>query len=110
MSWTHRPEHFYRALLESFSFDLALTIDSIETNYPECPKRQCKLTEKSAGSLPLMGPNTCRCYRASLSKTEPKGQSALWGTAILAGKGLGIFENMGKIAGENIEAGELFSS
>ena len=34
--------------------------------------------------------------------------SALWGTAILAGKGLGIFENMGKTAGENIEAGELF--
>jgi xylulokinase len=104
--WTHRPEHFYRALLESFSFDLALTIDSIETNYPECPKRECKLTGGGASSrlwAQMLADVTGRPFQ-KLNRKD----SALWGTAILAGKGLGIFENMGKTAGENIEAGELF--
>ena len=34
-SWNHRKEHFYRALLEGFSYELALTLDSIKTMYPE---------------------------------------------------------------------------
>lgn len=32
-SYIHRPEHFYRALLESFCYDIALSIDSIEETY-----------------------------------------------------------------------------
>ena len=57
MDWTHRKEHFYRALLESFSFELALTIDSIERNYPEYQEKACKLIGRR-GQIRALGTNT----------------------------------------------------
>ena len=32
-TWNHHRGHFYRSLLESFSYDLALTLRSLEENY-----------------------------------------------------------------------------
>ncbi len=38
-SWNHRKEHFYRALLESYAYELAETIGSIRKMYPAYRKQ-----------------------------------------------------------------------
>ncbi|MFR8340565.1 MAG: xylulokinase [Eisenbergiella massiliensis] len=104
--WTHRKEHFYRALLESFSFELALTIDSIERNYPEYQKKACKLIGGGARSelwAQILADVTGRTFQ-----TVDREDNALWGTAILAGKGLGIFEKEDKIAARCIQTKKEF--
>ncbi|MBR6090497.1 MAG: hypothetical protein IKP86_11220, partial [Anaerolineaceae bacterium] len=50
-TWSHRKEHFYRALLEGFGYELALTLDSIKSMYQDWDRgSDIILTGGGAGS------------------------------------------------------------
>lgn len=86
--WTHQAEHFYRALLESYAYDLALTIDSVEEAYPELFTERLVMTGGGAKSplwaqmiADVTGKTVCRRH---------KNDASLWGAALLAQKGMGM--------------------
>lgn len=104
--WSHGPEHFYRSLLESFSYDFALAADRIAVLYPEYDLSGMKMTGGGAKSptwlqmnADVMGKSVYRLDRNDVS---------MWGAAILAGNAAGIFGDLKSTAREHVEAAECF--
>ena len=86
--WSSRTEHFYRALLESYTYDLALTIDSVEEAYPEISSELLVMTGGGAKSAlwaqmiaDVTGKTVCR---------KRENDAPLRGAVILAQKGMGM--------------------
>lgn len=103
-TWNHKKEHFYRALLESFAFDLALTTDSISQMYPEYSNPVIKVIGGGAGSktwLRILADVTERTFQR-LDRED----AALWGAVILAGNAVGVFPDMKKTAREHVSVKE----
>ncbi len=99
-TWSHKAEHFYRALLESFAFDLALTVDSVQEKYPEYAWDALKVIGGGARSgiwLQILADVTGKKF-LRLNRNDV----ALWGSALLAGSGLGIFDDLKGKAKEKI--------
>ena len=96
-TWSHRKEHFYRALLEGFAYELSLTLDSVKTMYPEWNRRSdIILTGGGAGS---------RVWAQILSDVvdctvlkKDSNDAALWGSALLAGKAVGAVNDIAAAA------------
>ncbi len=103
-TWSHKPEHFYRALLESFAYDLALTTDSVRQMYPEYQDDTLKVIGGGARSkawLQILADVTGRTFRR-LNREDV----ALWGAAILAGNAIGVFEDIKKTADQHVSVTE----
>jgi len=104
-NWSHGKGHLYRALLESFSYDLALTIDRVETSYPECLD-SVKLIGGGAKSrvwAQIMADITGKLFMR-LNREDV----ALWGAAILAGNAVGIFHDIKRVSREYVNIQEIF--
>lgn len=100
-TWSHKPEHFYRALLESFSYDLAITMDSISKMYPEYALDEVKIIGGGAKSkvwTQMLADVTGKTFQ-KLNRDD----TALWGAAILAGTGIGVFNDIKKISKQYID-------
>lgn len=101
-TWSHRKEHFYRALLESFSYEVALTIESMAKMYPEHLKTgSVKLIGGGAGSA--VWPQILSDVSGREFVRINRDDAALWGTAILAGSGIGFFKDMKEISGRTVK-------
>ncbi len=105
-NWSHGKGHLYRALLESFSYDLALTIDRVETSYPEYCLDSVKLIGGGAKSrvwAQIMADITGKLFMR-LNREDV----ALWGAAILAGNAVGIFHDIKRVSREYVNIQEIF--
>lgn len=105
-TWNHGKGHFYHALLEGFSYDLALTLDSLKKQYPEYTGKQIKLIGGGAKSTiwPQMLADVTGCEFARLGRRD----AALWGAAILAAAGAGEVKDIKALAKEHAEVKTLF--
>lgn len=97
-TWSHTKAHFYRALLESFAYELRGTMDSIAHMYPEWNRfGDVKIIGGGASS------DTWRQILADVTGCSFLNYSgydaALWGTAVLAGKGIGLFDDLKSASG-----------
>jgi len=103
-TWSHRKEHFYRALLEGFAYELALTLDSIKTMYPSWERRtDIVLTGGGSGSV-LWAQILADVTGCTVIKTEGH-DTALWGSALLAGKAVGAVSDIrAAVQGAGIKA------
>lgn len=104
--WSHKPEHFYKALLESFSYDFQLASRSIDTLYPDYDFSRVKMFGGGANSLiwPQMmadvtGKIYCRINRKDVS---------MWGASILAGNAIGVFPSIEETATRYVKIVEEF--
>lgn len=100
LDWSHKKEHFYRALLESYSYDLALAAQSIARIYPEYHIDSIKITGGGAKSDVWTQMNA-----DVLGKTYQhldRKDVALWGAAIMAGSAIGVFPDMAKTAAQHV--------
>lgn len=99
-TWSHRPEHFYRALLEGYGYEIALTLDEVSRVYGSEENKPVKMIGGGARSVvwPQIMADICGREFECLDKED----MALWGTAVIAGYGVGVFENMENAARENI--------
>lgn len=94
--WCHGIGHFYRALLESFSFDFALSMRNIDKLYPEYNTEVVNVIGGGAKSevwMQMMADVSGKTFY-----NLDRGDAAMWGTAIIAGHGVGIFDNMQETA------------
>lgn len=98
---------FYRALLEGFTYDLALTLESICSQYPEYKTDEIKLIGGGAKSAiwPQMLADVTG-YRYSLLDRR---DVALWGTAILAAAGVGATADITELSGRHVSKVKTFT-
>lgn len=95
-TWTHKREHFYRALLESIAYDQYLAFQSLKAAYPESKVEEIIVYGGGSKSdlwdqikADVMGiPHVC---------LDREDLSAL-GDAILAGYALGIYDDVAETA------------
>lgn len=86
-TWSHGRAHFYRALLESFAYDLALTLHSMGQQYSLDAGRPVKLIGGGAKS-PLWPQILADVTGYRFARLERQ-DAALWGAALLAAAGTG---------------------
>jgi xylulokinase len=94
--WSHKPEHFYRSLIESFTYDFALAMRSIDRLYPEYDLSKVKIIGGGAkspvwkqASADATGKTYCTISRKDVS---------MWGASILAGNAIGVFPDLKETA------------
>lgn len=92
-TWSHHREHFYRALLESYGCELALTLDSIKTMYPGW-NRLSDVVLTGGGAKSAIWPQILADATGNRYLLMDKDDAALWGTAVIAGKGVGVFSDI----------------
>lgn len=98
--WSHKKEHFYRALLESFSYDFNLSLEKISELYPEYDLDGIRIIgggAKSPSWTQMNADVTGKTYRV-LDRDD----MAMWGAAILAGNAIGVFPDMEETARKNV--------
>ncbi len=95
-TWSHRKEHFYRALLESYAYELALTLDSVKTMYPEWD-RQTDVVLTGGGAASKIWPQILADVTGNRFVLMERDDAALWGTAVIAGRGVGIFSDIAEV-------------
>lgn len=105
-TWNHGKGHFYHALLEGFSYDLALTLDSLKDQYPEYTGKQIKLIGGGAKSSiwPQMLADVTGYEFARLGRED----AALWGAAVLAAAGTGEVKDIAALTEEHAEVKTVF--
>lgn len=105
--WSHKPSHFYRALLESFSYDFALTEKRLEALYPEYDLETVKIIGGGAKSAlwTQMNADVMGKEFHCLSREDV----AMWGAAILAGSAVGVFPDIEETAKKHVKTGKKYS-
>jgi len=95
-TWTHKPPHFYRALLESIAYDYAETLAVIREYYPDATFSQVRVIGGGAGSdlwtqikADVLGLPYVRLQREDVGAL---------GCAVMAGHAVGIYPDMATAA------------
>ncbi len=106
-NWSHKPEHFYRALLESFAYEFAMTTDTYDELYKEYAGAPVNIIgggSKSAFWTQMHSDVSGRNYQL-LSRSDV----ALWGACIIAGKAIGIFDDMKETAKKHVSVTKVYN-
>ena len=92
-TWSHRKEHFYRALLEGFAYELSLTLDSIKTMYPEWNRFTDIIMTGGGAESGIWSRILADVTGCSILKNDGN-DAALWGSVLLGGKAVGIISDI----------------
>ncbi len=106
-SWTHHRGHFYHALLESFSYDLALTLEAMNRQYPEYRDRDIKLI--GGGARSTIWPQLLADITGRRFVRLDREDVALWGAALLAAAGTGNIADLRSTAKANVHEKTAFT-
>ena len=98
--WSHNRASFYRALLESYTFDFALCLRRIEALYPEYAIDSIRII--GGGAKSPVWTQMCADAQNKTYQRMSRDDVALWGAAILAGNAIGLFADMKKTALDHI--------
>jgi len=92
ITWTHKREHFYRAILESIAYDQYLSFQSLQATYPE--SEITEITAYGGGSQSALWnqikANVMGVPYVCLGRED----LAAVGNVILAGYALGIYDDI----------------
>ena len=106
ITWTHRREHFYRALMESIAYDHYLSYQSLQASYPEAQVAEIMVYGGGARNAlwnqikaDVMGLPYVSLDRQDLSTL---------GDAILAGYAVGVYDDLATTAKRFIQQTERF--
>jgi xylulokinase len=95
-TWTHGPQHFYRALLEAIAYDYAQALAVLRQAQPALPYDAVRVI--GGGSRSTVW-NQIKADVLGLPYARmPEVDRAALGCAILAGYGAGIYTNMAAVA------------
>ncbi|MBE5894008.1 MAG: hypothetical protein E7286_11700 [Lachnospiraceae bacterium] len=102
----HRPEHFYRALGESFGYALAGAIERMEACYPEWRPDHMRIIGGGARSERMT--QLLADVLGKPIETVDREDNALLGACILAAKGIGIIGDMADFAEEHVRVRRIY--
>ncbi|WP_302417803.1 xylulokinase [Blautia marasmi] len=104
--WSHDTEHFYRALLESFSYDFSLALERVDRLYPEYSWDTVKMI--GGGAKSALWPAMAADITGKKHGTLDRGDVSMWGACILAGNAVGIFENPEETAKKHVKVSKIY--
>lgn len=104
--WSHKQGHFYRALLESFSYDFALTGKRLEALYPEYDLSAVKIIGGGAKS-PLWTQMNADVMGKEFRRLDRE-DVAMWGAAMLAGSAIGLFPDIAGTAKQHVKVEKVY--
>lgn len=104
--WSHQVEHFYRALLESFTYDFSLAFDSVAELYPEYSWSAVKMI--GGGAKSLIWPQICADVTGKTYEILNRNDVSMWGAAMLAGYAVGIFGDLKETAKKYVKTHRSF--
>lgn len=105
-NWSHRSEHFFHSLLESYAFEFATTTDVIDVLYPECAAAPVKVI--GGGSRLSLWNQMHADVSGRTYNTIDLSDVALWGACIVAGKAVGVFADMKETAKRHVHVTRSF--
>jgi xylulokinase len=105
--WSHGKAHFYRALLESFTYDFALCIRSIERLYPEYSIGSVKII--GGGAKSPVWTQMCADVQKKTYQVLDREDVAMWGAAILAGNAIGVFGDLKETAKQFVHVRQQYA-
>lgn len=105
-NWSHKKEHFYHALLESFAYEFAATTDIIDELYPECAGAPVQVI--GGGSRISLWNQMHADVSGRTYNTINLSDVALWGACVVAGKAAGVFDDMKKTAKKHVRQTRSF--
>ena len=100
-TWSHTKAHFYRSLLESYSYDFVHSLQRMEELYPNVNLSEVKIIGGGAKSKVWTQMNADVAMKPY--KRLNREDIALWGGAILAGNAIGIFPDMKQTARDHVQ-------
>ncbi len=106
-TWVHHCGHFYNALLESLSYELALTLEALAKQYPACTSCDIKLIGGGASSKKwsqLLADVTGHSFTLLHRK-----DAALWGAALLAAAGTGNLADLQAAAKSSVQIETVYT-
>jgi xylulokinase len=95
-TWTHRREHFYRAILESIAYDYAQALDVIRDYFPDERFREVRVIGGGASS-DLWNQIKADVLGVPYMKLRIRDTAPL-GCALMAGHAVGIFPDLAEAA------------
>lgn len=104
--WSHRPEHFFRALLECYCYEFSITSDAFAALYPEYKKPPIRIIgggSKSPFWVQMFADVFGRPFE-TLSRSDV----ALWGACVLAGKAIGLFSDLKETARAHVSGIKIY--
>ncbi len=105
--WSHSKEHFYKALLESFTYDFTLCVRSIERLYPEYEIENIKII--GGGAKSPVWTQMCADVQNKRYEVLSREDVAMWGAALLAGNAIGVFEDLKETALKHVRVTKEFA-
>ena len=90
--WSHGIGHFYRSLLESFAYDFALAMDSMDRLYSDIDISTVRMIGGGARSS-LWAQMNADVAQKTYHTIKMKDVS-MWGAVLLAGNAVGLFPNL----------------
>jgi xylulokinase len=95
-TWSHRKEHFYRSLLESFAYEYGYVLNVMRKNYPDINFDEVRIIGGGARS-DLWNQIKCDVMGVKYTKLN-RDDFTLLGDALVAGHALGIYEDLREIS------------
>ena len=104
--WSHSREHFYKALLESFTYDFTLSMQRIEELYPEYKTDHVRII--GGGAKSPVWTQMCADVQGKRYEVLNREDAAMWGAAILAGNAIGVFPDLKETALNHVKVKRVF--
>lgn len=103
----HTKAHFYKALMESLTYDFDLSLKRVETMYPDFEFDEVKMI--GGGAKSSIWPQMCADIERKKYSVLDRDDVAMWGVVIAAGNAVGIYKDMGEIALNHVKVVKQFS-
>ncbi|WP_027293721.1 xylulokinase [Robinsoniella sp. KNHs210] len=104
--WSHSKEHFYKALLESFTYDFTLCMQRMEELYPEYELDHVRII--GGGAKSPVWTQLCADVQGKRYEVLNREDAAMWGAAILAGNAIGVFPDLKETALKHVKVEREF--
>ena len=100
-SWSHTPAHFYRSLVESFAFAVKTAMERVNLMYPQYQNRDCIRMIGGGADSDVCAQIYADVFGVTV-ETLDRDDPALWGCCLLAGKGIGLFDDIHEYARNHV--------
>ena len=106
-NWSHTRGHFYRSLIESYSYEFFETLVQFEKLYPDYTINDIKLTGGGASSFEWNQTNADVLNHKTV--TLNRNDFSLWGATIIALNAIGFCKDMKAKAKQNVAERQTFA-
>lgn len=105
--WSHGKAHFYKALLESLTYDFSICLSRIEKIYSEYNVQDVRMI--GGGAKSSVWPQMCADVNRKTYSILDRSDVAMWGAVLLAGNAIGVYDDLKKTAMKHVNVEKVYN-